>query len=631
MKFRPASVPLITVDPFFSVWSCDDALYGGPTEHWSGRLCPIIAGIYVDDVFYSMSAFDCNGKAISSRVYQKSLEITPTSSVYEFENDFAKVKLVFTTPLLLNRLDVLCRPVSYVGYEIEKKVADKQIRFMFGISARACVDNKEQNVAFEKTDYSLRCGNVSQTPLSQSGDCMMIDWGYLHLCDKDAGVGRFNFGAEFQTLPIDRTYNAYEEDPFLFVVKNESKGVITLAYDEIKPIEYFGVQLDEYYTKFFDGFDAMAKTAVAEYDRVKALCDWFDKVLTAETRKFGDTYQCITSLAYRQAVSAHKLAEDPEGNLLFLSKENDSNGCIGTLDVTYPSIPLFLKYAPELVNGMLRPILKFALSDAWEFDFAPHDVGQYPLANGQVYGANETTGKLELEYQMPIEEIGNMFLCLCAVKKYSGKQTLFDEYRPLMDKWAEYLVKHGYDPENQLCTDDFAGHLARNCNLSLKAILGIASYSVLSGVNSYMGIANDYAKRWQTDAKANHKGTRLAFGEPDGWSIKYNIVWDDLLGFHLFSDEVKKKEVELYLSKLNCYGVPLDSRATYTKIDWLMWSTRIYKNNRYFAIVCQAIADMISETVDRVPLTDWYFTDTADFRSFRARSVVGGLFIHLLD
>ena len=119
---------------------------------------------------------------------------------------------------------------------------------------------------------------------------------------------------------------------------------------------------------------------------------------------------------------------------MFLSKENDSNGCIGTLDVTYPSIPLFLKYNPELVKGMLRPIIEYAKSEDWKFDFTPHDVGSYPIANGQVYRQNKP------EYQMPVEEIGNMMLCLAAVKKYSGGDTeLFDSNKDLMEKWIKYL------------------------------------------------------------------------------------------------------------------------------------------------------------------------------------------------
>ena len=645
MKFRPAAVPLITVDPFFSVWSCNDALYASPTEHWSGKSCPILAGVYVDNAFHSVAGFDSDGKLLKRRIYQRSVKITPTSSVYDFENELLKLELTFTTPLLLDRLDILTRPVSYVSYKIEPK-CDKPMRFVFGISARACVDSKEQSVAIKKTDFSLAFGNVVQNPLAQSGDNVMIDWGYVHVCDPAAKAVRIaDQGGKLELLSTNCTYSPYIDEPYIVSVKAENEGVVTLAYDEIKPIEYFGEQLDEYYTDYFDSFGDMAKAAVAEYPEIKALCDKFDAELTAKTGALGENYMNITSLAYRQAIAAHKLVRDTEGNILFLSKEDDSNGCIGTLDVTYPSIPLFLKYNPELVNGMLRPIIKFAKSDAWEYDFTPHDVGQYPIANGQVYGLNclylgggssrsaKVAGnKLRLESQMPVEEAGNMLLCLAAVKKYSGgDQSLFDNDKELMKQWVDYLVKFGYDPANQLCTDDFAGHLARNCNLSLKAILGIAAYAELSGDDSYMEIAKKYAKQWEIDAKADHEGTRLTFDGGDGWSLKYNIVWDSLLGYNLFSDEVKQNEIKVYMSKLNRYGVPLDSRSDYTKIDWLMWSTCIWRDKDYFDAVCQSIVNMINETLDRVPLTDWYYTSTADYRAFRNRTVVGGLFINLLD
>lgn len=644
MKFRPAAVPLITVDPFFSVWSCNDALYASPTEHWSGRPCPIVAGVFVDQQFHSVSGFDPDGKLIKRRIYQRSVEITPTSSIYKFENEWVKLELTFTTPLLLDRLDILSRPVSYVSYKMEKK-CDKPIRFMFGISTRACVDNGTQNVEVKKTDYSICCGNVCQSPLAQSGDNVMIDWGYLHLCDKNGRVGKIlDQDGKVGILPTNNIYNGYNDGAFLFTIRNETEGVVTLAYDEIKPIEYFGDQLDECYTEQFASFGDMAKAAVREYPEIKKLCDEFDAKLTAETDKLGENYKNITSLAYRQAIAAHKLVKDTEGNILFLSKEDDSNGCIATLDVTYPSIPLFLKYCPELVKGMLRPIIKFARSDDWKFDFTPHDAGQYPLCNGQVYGAqslflsgggnrgNRFMAELKHEGQMPVEEAGNMLLCLAAVKKYSGgDQTIFDENKDLMKQWVDYLVEFGYDPANQLCTDDFAGHLARNCNLSLKAILGIAAYSELSGDASYMEIAKKYAKQWETDAKAAHEGTRLTFDGENGWSLKYNIVWDSLLGYNIFSDEVKKNEIKVYMSKMNRYGVPLDSRSDYTKIDWLMWSTCIWRDKEYFDKVCEAMVNMINETLDRVPLTDWYYTSTADYRAFRNRTVVGGLFINLLD
>ena len=114
------------------------------------------------------------------------------------------------------------------------------------------------------------------------------------------------------------------------------------------------------------------------------------------------------------------------------------------------------------------------------------------------------------------------------------------------------------------------------------------------------------------------------------FNLKYNIVWDSLLDFNIFSEEIKKNEIELYKTKLNRYGVPLDSRSDYTKLDWLMWSTCIYKDKEYFDLVCQSIVNMINETHDRVPLTDWYYTSTAKHKEFQNRSVVGGLYINML-
>ena len=640
MKKRPVAVPLFTVDPYFSIWSCADKLYNGCTKHWTEKPWPIFVGVYIDGVAHVVAGTDEDYKTLRSRIHQTDLQITPLSSIYTFENEIAKVKLTFTTPLLLDRLDILSRPVSYMAYEVEvKKEAVEDVQFVFGISSQGCVNRHDQNIAFKKTPVSLSCGNIVQNPLAESGDRVTIDWGYLHLCDKDAyiagppkmhggiqAIGRSTDTRKItHNFSLNKIYNAHSDMPYLYTVKDELSGVIAVAYDEIKPIEYFYTQVDEYYTKYFDSFEDMVKAAVKEYPEIKKMCDEFDSRLIAESDRLSETYAYITSLAYRQAIAAHKLIEDTEGNIVFLSKEDDSNGCIGTLDVTYPSIPLFLKYNPELVKGMLRPIIKYANSEEWTFDFTPHDVGRYPIANGQVYGNNK------FKYQMPVEEAGNMLLCLAAIKKYkNGDTELFDANKELMTGWVNYLLEYGYDPADQLCTDDFAGRLARNCNLSLKAILGIAAYADLSGDTSYMETARQWAKNWEKDAKADHIGTRLTFDKGESWSMKYNIVWDNLLGYGIFSDEVKKNEIKVYAEKMNRYGVPLDSRATFTKIDWLMWSTCIWDDKEYFDQVCDAITNMLNETTDRVPMTDWYDTKTAEYRAFINRSVVGGLFINLL-
>lgn len=665
---RPPAVPLVAIDPFFSVWSMADRLTDDFTRHWTGKRNALTGLIRIDGTPWRFAGFtepDAeNYYTEPEAMEQTGLQVTALSSSYSFEAGGVGLEVVFTSPLLPEPLELLSRPASYVFFKVRSldgKPHDVQV--YVDVTGEWCVNTSSQQVVLGREQSGgltvLQAGCTEQKVLNASGDDHRIDWGTLMLAvEQTSGMHTWIGPAEKIRKPFVRTgavpgaaeeaapdtaYTVRDAQPVLAAVWDlgeldgaaEQSQVVVLAYDDVYSIEYFGQKLEAYWKK--DGTNALEMVADAfrEYGDIRSRCEAFDRQLQEDAvRAGGEKYADILALSYRQAIAAHKLVRDAEGQALFMSKECYSNGCIATVDVSYPSIPMFLLYQPELVRGMLRPIVKYAASEAWTFEFAPHDVGQYPLANGQVYGENKR------EEQMPVEECGNMLVMAAAVTLADGDTAFAAEHRRLWAAWADYLLEFGLDPANQLCTDDFAGHLARNANLSVKAVMGVASYAVLcrllddtAGAERYMQAAREMAARWAelaAEPGAELPHTRLAFGREGTWSLKYNLIWDVIFGTELFGQEILRSETAWYLEQQKRYGVPLDNRESYTKGDWLVWAASLAEEQAAFERMIAPLWDFLHETRDRVPLSDWYDTLTARQIGFQHRSVVGGMFIKLL-
>ncbi len=156
-----------------------------------------------------------------------------------------------------------------------------------------------------------------------------------------------------------------------------------------------------------------------------------------------------------------------------------------------------------------------------------------------------------------------------------------------------------------------------------------SSWACKDAAAQYQTLSRDYAKKW-VEMAADGDHYRLAFDKPGTWSQKYNLVWDRILGLNLFPPEVARKEIAYYKTKQNKYGLPLDNRETYTKLDWIIWTATLAERQEDFDALVDPVFRFLNESPSRVPMTDWYWTNEGKQRGFQARSVVGGVFIKML-
>ena len=643
--------PLITHSTYFSVWSFGDEAAGTRTSHWTGKPQDLLGYLRVDGTMYRFlgrMAADSEAVTVSGSgaaapyalrpmsaeadtalaADQQWVSVNATQTKYQFGCGGLDLSLTFTSPLLLQDLNLLSRPVTYISFRLSSNDgAQHTAELFFNVAGDLAVNTPGQELKAQKGTTGplsfLKTGTRQQPVLAKKGDDLRIDWGWLYVATPAGQATRQSItgGKKGQPQFLNTSFAPVTvgEDPV--------EKLALIAYDESSSVQFFHQNLKPLWrTGSAPTMEGLLQQSYADYDKVLSRCDTFNKTMYSQAMTLGGQhYAQLCVAAYRQSVSAHALVRSPQGELLFLSKENFSGGCINTVDVTYPSAPLYLLYNPVLLEGMLNGIFYYSESGKWTKPFAAHDLGTYPLANGQTYGED-----------MPVEECGNMLLLTAGITRAEGNTDYARRHWPTLSSWAHYLEKNGFDPVNQLCTDDFAGHLARNANLSVKAIVALGAYGWMAQqmgqadtAAKYQNLAKEWAKKWMVLADAGDHYA-LTFDKKDSWSQKYNLVWDKLLKLDLFPAEVYEKEIAWYLKKQNAFGLPLDSRETYTKSDWILWTAILTEKQEDFDALMDPVYKFLTETPDRVPLSDWHQTTDGKKMGFQARSVVGGYFMKLL-
>lgn len=579
------------------------------------------------------------------------VNVLPIQTYYSFYCGPVKLDIKFTSPLILNDLDLLSSPVNYISYGVtstDNKNHDVQI--YLSATPEWAVNTPDQEVETQKYNSNrlslLKTGTKEQKVLGKCGDLIRIDWGYFYLAHRKSADTSLSFGTEQDikssfagngTLPQAKegkiSARLDKQMQGLAFVENmgsvglqKKEGYLMIGYDDIESVQYFGENLKPYWKRKYATIEDAFSAADKNYaETMKKSREWDARVMEDSKKAGGQQYAEICAAAYRQSVAAHKLVTGPKGQLFFFSKENNSNGSIGTVDVTYPSCPLFLRYNTDIAKAMLEFIFDYSESGRWTKPFAAHDVGTYPLANGQTYNED-----------MPVEEASNMVIMTTVISAIDKNAGFAKKHWETLSTWIKYLEKEGLCPKDQLCTEDFAGHLTYNANLSAKAIMAIAGYGYMAKMlnkpeaGKYTEMAKNMMAEWEHMTDDNGH-SRLAFDKPGTWSQKYNFVWDKILGFNIVPQYVTDLDTQFYLTKQNKYGLPLDNRFTWGKIDDTFWTATMAGSESGFLSFTIPLWKYVNETPTRVPMGDWYDTVTSDYINFRARSVVGGVFIKSLN
>ncbi|MFO0839504.1 MAG: DUF4965 domain-containing protein [Phycisphaerae bacterium] len=668
--YAQPAIPLITHDPYISVWSLSDELTADWPRHWTGAVMGMTGMVRIDG-----KAFRWCGPAPRDvpPAEQVGVEILPAATTYTFRAAGVEFKVAFVTPVgQPGDMALVSESISTIT--ISARSIDSrahQARAYLDLTGEWCTHNPGDAVGWSRHRVAgldvLSMGKIEQPVLQHAGDHRRIDWGRVYLATKAANAmhtaiggherSRRHFAETGESLESDdlRMPRAASDDwPVLAAtvdLETPDSGAggprpLFVGYDEGRAIELHERRLRPLWQAAQgEDFGDRLKAALARTesrDAAAAEHDAQQQLLSAAERVGGREYARLIALAYRQVLAGHKIVADWDGTPLMFSKENTSNGCIATVDVIYPACPFFLYHSPEMLRAQLRPLLRYAASPRWRFPFAPHDLGTYPKANGQVYGGGETSE----DDQMPVEESGNMLIMLAALARVEGRADFAQPHLEMLERWAVYLREHGLDPTNQLCTDDFAGHLARNANLSAKTCVALGAFAQLlkaagrtQDAERWRATAEEYATRWRALA-AGPRATVLAFdvGEsPSGdeqptWSQKYNLIWDRVLELRLFPAEALDREMAWYRTRLNRYGLPLDSRKSYTKTDWTVWSACLTGRRADFDAIMKPVYEWsgASPPPSRVPLTDWYETTDGKTMGMYTRTVVGGIWMPLL-
>ena len=593
---RPPSVPLIVRTPYLSVWSGADAPNAAWPTFWTGATKAIAGIARIDGTSYVFLGTPGN---VGAAMKLESRALTPTNTEYVMSAGGVALTLAFLSPVEPADLKRQSAPLGYVTARARATDgAAHQVSVYFDISGEWAHSDSTQLINWARETVPHAGGSLvalsvtpaAPQPIGEKND--YPTWGTAFIAAAQTSNVTTAIGEDTKLRGLAASQGKLDgsRDAHKPRALDDAWPVLGLAFDlgavaaaasppatlvighaREPAVRYLGTPLAPLWRSYWPTWEAMAADAIDDADGAAARMAALDaRVVSDATRAGGEHYAALCTLAFRQAFGGTELV-GTAGKPWLMLKEISSDGNVSTVDVVYPASPVFLYASPLLLELMLDPLLDYAENGGWPKAFAEHDLGSsYPNAAGHNDGNEE---------DMPIEESADMLLMMAAYVKRAapadGKAFATAHYA-IAKKWADYLVPRTLDPENQNQTDDFTGFINHSVNLALKGIVGVGAMSQLADLagnaadaQSYGAQAKLLAGQWTTKAQdASGKHLLLEYDKPGTWSLKYNALFDRVLGLGLVPTSVLTEEAAWYASQAQPFGVVLYTRNHYTKRDW---------------------------------------------------------------
>ncbi|KAI0910006.1 glutaminase GtaA [Ustulina deusta] len=658
---RPPAIPLAVKAPYLNTWlnAGSDGGNGGYLAgewpvFWTQHVTAWTGMIRVDGTAYQWMGAVPN----SLNVNQTEFSYTSTRSNFVMNvGGKVEMSITFLSPVTPNDLKRQSLTFSYLDVGVHSlDGASHDVQLYADVSGEWASGNLNAVIEW---DYGTSDGVAyhkfylqNQTEISESSE--LPNWGTFYWSTGDSDGLTHQTGSDvvvrtafkdngFLANTIDTDFRAVNDNWPVFGFTKDLGSVggssvstlftIGLTQDNAIQLLGEGSGLTTYpslWTSYFDSDLAAVTFFYNDYGTAAGLATELDnKVASDSLAAAGQDYLTITSLSVRQTFGALQFTGTDSDPLVFL-KEISSNSDIQTVDVIFPAIPLILYTNATLLNYLLKPLFLNQENGHYPNTNAIHDLGTFPLAKGYPDGTDEP---------QPLEECGNMIIMVLAYAQRTDDTAYLNQHYKILQQWAGYLVDESLIPADQISTDDFAGSLANQTNLAIKGIIGLRAMAEISNLTghaddaaSYLKTATSYIDQWQglgINSAADPPHATLSYGDESSHGLLYNLYANSLLGFgyDFVPKSVYDMQSDFYPTVALEYCVPLDTRHTYSKTDWQMWTAAIASEKTRDDFISR-IANWINVTPTNRAFTDLYDCSSGDYPgiTFTARPVQGGNF-----